>query len=352
MKKILLSTFNETAEKNNFEVFSADEVASYYKEGLMKSMNNQLNKAEKDEFVTTIKFLNKAVCIDESGNEVTLYFRKSQVQFDTDKNGDIMKSMTGTYTDTPENRALNRVGKEYAPTDDFEKSLMDIIKGRYVDNAKNRRLHRVGQEYGGRKGGPEADEKGGKKDKKAGGSLSPEKKQKIWDSIRTVDNDDTWDDAIAQQFGEDVLEKLYEEGNEDKMMEKKFEIATKLSSDKIEECLKEVGTNPEDESTYPGASKGNDKGGKAADKKDKKAGSKKEKKTTSSSGNKKDPEASKRAVEAAKKDPKIKDKLVAAAQKLSEDVGWGESEESIRNKFDWWMQALPKNIIEGIIGKE
>lgn len=136
MKKILLSTFEKTAADNGYEVFTAEEIASYYREGLQKSMRNELSQAEKNEFVTDIAFLQKAVCIDETGNEVVRYFRKSQINFDRAGDGSIMKSLKGMYADTPENRKLNRVGKLYEPSDELAKSLIDIVKGRYVDNAK------------------------------------------------------------------------------------------------------------------------------------------------------------------------------------------------------------------------
>ena len=251
MKKILLSTFEKTAADNGYEVFTAEEIASYYKEGLQKSMKNELSQAEKDEFTTDIAFLQKAVCIDEAGNEVVRYFRKSQVNFDRAEDGSIMKSLKGTYTDTPENRKLNRVGKPYEPSNELAKSLIDIVKGRYVDNAKNRRLHRVGQEYGGGNGG--TDEEGGEK-KRGVNRFSTKEKQKIWDSMRTVDDEGAWDSAIEDHFGAEVLEKL-SEMDEDTAMKKKFQIALRLPQDTIDSCIEEVGVDPEDESTYPGADK-------------------------------------------------------------------------------------------------
>ena len=251
MKKILLSTFEKTAADNGYEVFTAEEIASYYKEGLQKSMKNELSQAEKDEFITDIAFLQKAVCIDEAGNEVVRYFRKSQVNFDRAEDGSIMKSLKGTYADTPENRKLNRVGKPYEPSDELAKSLIDIVKGRYVDNAKNRRLHRVGQEYGRGNGG--TDEEGGEK-KRGVNRFSTKEKQKIWDSMRTVDDEGAWDSAIEDHFGTEVLEKL-SGMDEDTAMKKKFQIVLRLPQDTIDSCIEEVGVDPEDESAYPGADK-------------------------------------------------------------------------------------------------
>lgn len=248
MKKILLSTFEKTAVDNGYEVFTAEEIASYYREGLQKSIKNELSQAEKNEFATDIAFLQKAVCIDEAGSEVVRYFRKSQVNFDRAEDGSIMKSLKGTYADTPENRKLNRVGKPYEPSDELAKSLIDIVKGRYVDNTENRRKHRVGQEYGRKKGG--TDEEGGEK-KRSENSFSSEEKQKIWDSMRTVDDEGTWDIAIEDNFGTETLDRL-SEMDEDKAMEKKFEIALKLPKDVIDRCIEEAGVEPEDDLPYPG----------------------------------------------------------------------------------------------------
>lgn len=170
-KKVSLQLFEETARNNGYEVFTPEEVAAYYKEGLMKSMVGQMDSANKEEFVSDIMHLQKAVVIDENGKETVRYYRKAQVKWEETANGIILKGLEGVYTDTPENRRLNRVGEAYVAEENVLKSILDndedILKavrtGRYADTPENRRLHRVGQPYKARekKAGDEA--KGEKK---------------------------------------------------------------------------------------------------------------------------------------------------------------------------------------------
>lgn len=161
-KKISLATFEQVAADNGYEVFTAEEVAAYYKDGLQKSMKNELTSDEKELFAADIAFLQKAVCVDENGKEVTRYFRPEQVNWEKTEDGVLLKGIAGVFADTPTNRKLNRVGEAFVPSPDFMKSLEseeideDIIKamrtGRYADTPENRRLHRVGQSYAKREG--------------------------------------------------------------------------------------------------------------------------------------------------------------------------------------------------------
>ena len=156
-KKVSLQLFEETARNNGYEVFTPDEVASYYKEGIMKSRANELTAEEKEAFVADVMYLQKAVCADEEGKDVIRFYRPKQVEWETAADGGtVMKGLEGVYRDTPENRRLNRVGQAYSPTLEFLKSLNDetegdIMKslgtGVYADTPDNQRLGRVGQPY-------------------------------------------------------------------------------------------------------------------------------------------------------------------------------------------------------------
>lgn len=155
-KKVSLQLFEETARNNGYEVFTPDEVASYYKEGIMKSRANELTAEEKEAFVADVMYLQKAVCADEEGKDVIRFYRPKQVEWETAADGTVMKGLEGVYRDTPENRRLNRVGQAYSPTLEFLKSLNgetegDIMKsletGVYADTPDNQRLGRVGQPY-------------------------------------------------------------------------------------------------------------------------------------------------------------------------------------------------------------
>lgn len=114
-KKVSLTAFEEVAKNNGYEVFTPEEVAEFFRDGLMKSRENKFSQEERDEFVTDLIFLQKAVCSDEAGNDVTRYYRKEQVVWDEDPKGELLKSeRTGRYADTAENRRLHRVGQPYA----------------------------------------------------------------------------------------------------------------------------------------------------------------------------------------------------------------------------------------------
>lgn len=156
-KKVSLAMFEETAANNGYEVFTSEEVSSYYKEGLMKSRSGELSDQEKEAFVADVMYLQKAVCSDEQNKDVLRYYRKKQVAWEQAADGTIMKGLEGVYLDTPENRRLNRVGQAYSPTADFLKSLTgdeskdNIVKslgsGVYADTPDNQRLGRVGKPY-------------------------------------------------------------------------------------------------------------------------------------------------------------------------------------------------------------
>ena len=162
--------FEQVAAENGYEVFTPEQIASYYKEGIQKSMNDKMSEAEKKEFIADCMYLSKAVLVDKDGTESTVYFRKSQVDWEKAEDGTIMKGVAGVYADTPANRLLGRVGEAYVPDADFMKSLDNDTEGsaiakaartgRYADTPENRRLHRVGQPYKKRegKGGQEKDE--------------------------------------------------------------------------------------------------------------------------------------------------------------------------------------------------
>lgn len=153
-----LATFEKVAAENGYEVFTAEEIAAYYKDGLRKSINNELTNEEKEIFTADIAFLQKSICHDENGKEVVRYYRPEQVKWEQAEDGTILKGIEGVYLDTPTNRKLNRVGAAYTAPSDILKSLAveevgdAIIKamrtGRYADTSENRRLHRVGQPYG------------------------------------------------------------------------------------------------------------------------------------------------------------------------------------------------------------
>ena len=105
---------------------------------------------ERDEFVADMMYIQKAICVNDEGKEVVRYYRKAQVNWESD----IMKGIEGTYADTAENRRLNRVGHAFVPSAEILKAIAsdeDLMKsiqeGTYADTEANQALNRVGQEF-------------------------------------------------------------------------------------------------------------------------------------------------------------------------------------------------------------
>lgn len=122
-KLVPAEKFREVALNNGYEVFDEAQVADYAKDAMMKSQAGALSQKDKDEFAVEVAGLMKAICTNEDGSQCTLYYRKPLVDWKIDGNGVVMKGIAGTYTDTPENRKLNRVGQAYVPSPDVIKSI-------------------------------------------------------------------------------------------------------------------------------------------------------------------------------------------------------------------------------------
>ena len=135
-KLVPAEKFREVALNNGYEVFDEAQVADYAKDAMMKSQAGVLSQKDKDEFAVEVAGLMKAICTNKDGSQCTLYYRKPLVDWKIDGNGVVMKGIAGTYTDTPENRKLNRVGQAYVPSPDVIKSIYggkDDIEENTVD---------------------------------------------------------------------------------------------------------------------------------------------------------------------------------------------------------------------------
>ena len=126
-KLVPVEKFMEVALANGYEVFDEAQVAAYAKDFMTKSQAGEVLQEDKAEFAVEIAGLQKAICANEDGSQCTLYYRKPLVDWKVDSNGFVMKGIAGTYTDTPENRKLNRVGQAYVASP-------DVIKSIYSDN--------------------------------------------------------------------------------------------------------------------------------------------------------------------------------------------------------------------------
>ena len=157
-KKIEVAKFEQVAAANGYEVFTAQQIGEYCKEGLMKSRSGNMTAEERENFTTDMMYLQKAICVDENGKEVIRYYRKQQVKWEETPDGTILKGIEGVYLNTPENKRLNRVGKPYVASPEFLKSILvgenadsDIIKaiqtGVYSDTPENQALGRVGKPF-------------------------------------------------------------------------------------------------------------------------------------------------------------------------------------------------------------
>lgn len=138
MKKKLVPVekFMEVALANGYEVFDEAQVAAYAKDFMTKSQAGEVLQEDKDEFAVEMAGLQKAICAGEDGNQCTIYYRRPLVDWKVDSNGLVMKGIAGTYTDTPENRKLNRVGQAYAANPDVIKAIYgDIEKSVKEDEA-------------------------------------------------------------------------------------------------------------------------------------------------------------------------------------------------------------------------
>lgn len=133
-KLVPVESFREVALNNGYEVFDEVQVADYAKDTMMKSQAGVLSKEDKDEFAVEMAGLMKAICVNKDGSQCTLYYRKPLVDWKVDNNGIVMKGITGTYADTPENRKLNRVGQTYVPSPDVIKSIYGAGKEDIEEN--------------------------------------------------------------------------------------------------------------------------------------------------------------------------------------------------------------------------
>lgn len=135
-KLVPVEKFMEVALDNGYEVFDEAQVAAYAKDFMTKSQAGEVLQEDKDEFAVEMAGLQKAICAGEDGNQCTLYYRKPLVDWKVDGNGLVMKGIAGTYTDTPENRKLNRVGQAYVANPDVIKAIYsDIEKSVKEDEA-------------------------------------------------------------------------------------------------------------------------------------------------------------------------------------------------------------------------
>lgn len=126
-KEITRHDFEKTCKLNNLEYFTLEQVEAWVKDNkslIEKSQTEELDDIEKslvDEFTVTASNLNLVSVLNDDLTKSVMYVRPSQIDWDKDENGDLMKAKSGTYSDTPENRKLGRVGQKYGGSKGEEK---------------------------------------------------------------------------------------------------------------------------------------------------------------------------------------------------------------------------------------
>ena len=114
--------FNKSLILKGLEAFTDVQVEQWTKEAkelLEKSTKEELNDIEKsqlEEFTVYAPNLCKVTVVNNDLTKSLMYYRTAQVEWGKSEDGEIMKSKSGVYKDTVENRKLNRVGFNYGET--------------------------------------------------------------------------------------------------------------------------------------------------------------------------------------------------------------------------------------------
>jgi len=111
--------FEKSLKLGDFEVFTEAEINAWIKDTktlIEKSEREELSDIEKssiDNFNIDFSSLKKVTIIEDDLSKSVVYYRPSQVEWDLDENGEIMKARSGVYKDTPINRKKGVVGMRY-----------------------------------------------------------------------------------------------------------------------------------------------------------------------------------------------------------------------------------------------
>ena len=111
---ITRSDFEKSLKLNGLESFDENVVGEWLKDNrslIEKSKVGELDDLEKsmlDEFKVMATSLKKVVVVEDTLEKSVVYVRPQQVEWDTAEDGEILKSRSGIYKDTPENRKLGR----------------------------------------------------------------------------------------------------------------------------------------------------------------------------------------------------------------------------------------------------
>ena len=102
--------FFEQVKKNDWEVYTSDQIASFIKDEVF---NKSLSEEDREVAAIEYSSLKKQEVVNEDMTKSIFYYRESQIEWDKTEDGTLMKARSGVYKDTPTNRRLKRVGKRY-----------------------------------------------------------------------------------------------------------------------------------------------------------------------------------------------------------------------------------------------
>jgi len=129
--KITREDFEKSLKLKDLESFTDVQVEQWTKDAkelLEKSTKEELNDIEKsqlEEFMVAAPNLCKVTVVNDDLTKSLMYYRPSQIEWEKSEQGEIMKSRSGIYKDTYENRKLGKVGTQFGITAETEENKED-----------------------------------------------------------------------------------------------------------------------------------------------------------------------------------------------------------------------------------
>ena len=122
-KTLTRAEFEALAKQNNWEVYTQRQVYQFSQD-ILKSVDEieRLNGAIDYASLSRVEVIN---------NDLTksiMFYRESQIEWDRDESGQLMKARSGVYKDTPANRKKGIVGQRYGETKKTEKTTKEEVQ--------------------------------------------------------------------------------------------------------------------------------------------------------------------------------------------------------------------------------
>lgn len=130
MKEYPINEFKDLAVKNNWEVYSLEQVRDFAAD-VLKS----IDPIEREHGAVDFVSLNRVVVVDENFNKSVVYYRDAQIEWKEEDTiekagatGLPVKNKVGFYKDTPENRRKGIVGMPYKKDEEYKKKKAETEK--------------------------------------------------------------------------------------------------------------------------------------------------------------------------------------------------------------------------------